>query len=72
MSSVNQFVQSGIHFLNDFRDFIKERAQIEKEYAQKIEALVKKYSSKKDKKALAMTVGDFPKENDTEVDVESR
>lgn len=72
MSSVNQFVQSGIHFLNDFRDFIKERAQIEKEYAQKIEALVKKYSSKKDKKTLAMTVGDFPKENDTEVDVESR
>ncbi|PKC08302.1 FCH-domain-containing protein [Rhizophagus irregularis] len=71
VSSVNQFVQSGIHFLNDFRDFIKERAQIEKEYAQKIEALVKKYSSKKDKKALAMTVGDFPKENDTEVDVES-
>ncbi|PKY45865.1 FCH-domain-containing protein [Rhizophagus irregularis] len=71
VSSVNQFVQSGIHFLNDFRDFVKERAQIEKEYAQKIEALVKKYSSKKDKKALAMTVGDFPKENDTEVDVES-
>lgn len=72
MSSVNQFVQSGIHFLNDFRDFVKERAQIEKEYAQKIEALVKKYSNKKDKKALAMTVGDFPKENDTEADVESR
>ncbi|RIA98362.1 hypothetical protein C1645_731713 [Glomus cerebriforme] len=74
VSSVNQFVQSGIQFLHDFRDFIKERAQIEKEYAQKIETLVKKYSNKKDKKALAMTVGDvstFPKENDAEDNVES-
>ncbi|CAG8475963.1 12432_t:CDS:10 [Funneliformis caledonium] len=74
VSSVNQFVQSGIQFLNEFKDFIKERAQIEKEYAQKIEMLVKKHSNKKDKKALAMTVGDVstsPKENDNEADVEA-
>ncbi|CAI2169478.1 9273_t:CDS:10 [Funneliformis geosporum] len=74
VSSVNQFVQSGIQFLNEFKDFIKERAQIEKEYAQKIEILVKKHSNKKDKKALAMTVGDVStsqKENDSEFDVDS-
>ncbi|CAH1761505.1 3370_t:CDS:10 [Entrophospora sp. SA101] len=30
-SNVNQFVQGGIQFLNEFRDFLKERAQIEKD-----------------------------------------
>ncbi|CAG8754267.1 9858_t:CDS:2, partial [Racocetra fulgida] len=35
-----------------------ERAQIEKEYANKIEALAKKYSTKKEKKAVSMSVGD--------------
>ncbi|CAG8627980.1 13940_t:CDS:10, partial [Cetraspora pellucida] len=58
VTSISQFVQNGILFLNEFRDFVKERAQIEKEYASKIEALAKKYSTKKDKKAVSMSVGD--------------
>ncbi|CAG8633452.1 10160_t:CDS:10 [Dentiscutata erythropus] len=53
---ISQFIQSGIQFLNEFRDFVKERAQIEKEYASKIDALAKKYSTKKDKKAVSMSV----------------
>ncbi|KAF0420928.1 FCH-domain-containing protein [Gigaspora margarita] len=58
ITSVSQFVQNGIQFLNEFRDFVKERAQIEKEYAGKIDALAKKYSTKKDKKAVSMSVGE--------------
>ncbi|CAG8434589.1 6981_t:CDS:10 [Ambispora gerdemannii] len=58
VTAVNQFVQSGIQFLNDIRDFIKERAQIEKDYAHKLETLAKKYASKKDKKSIALSVGE--------------
>ncbi|CAG8725377.1 5701_t:CDS:2, partial [Ambispora leptoticha] len=56
--AVNQFVQGGIQFINDIRDFIKERAQIEKDYAHKLETLAKKYASRKDKKSIALSVGE--------------
>ncbi|CAG8504074.1 11876_t:CDS:10 [Acaulospora colombiana] len=56
-STVNQFVSGGIQFLNEVREFIKERAQIEKEYAGKIEALARKYLLKKEKKEVSMSVG---------------
>lgn len=37
---------------------MKERSQIEKEYASKIEALSKKHLLKKEKKAVSMSIGD--------------
>lgn len=37
----------GVQFISDFREFVKERAQLEKEYSSKLEALVKKYQQKK-------------------------
>ncbi|KAF9933739.1 hypothetical protein FBU30_004540 [Linnemannia zychae] len=51
---INQHIVNGISFLNEFRDFCKERANIERDYAHKIETLVRKYQHKKEKKdALA-------------------
>ncbi|CAG8462865.1 5780_t:CDS:10 [Paraglomus occultum] len=55
---VNQFVQNGIQFLGEFRDFIKERAAIEKEYASKLEAFAKKYTVRKDRRIIGLSVGD--------------
>ncbi|CAG8515065.1 8350_t:CDS:10 [Acaulospora morrowiae] len=59
VATVNQFVSNGIQFLNEVRDFVKERAQIEKEYASKIDALAKKHLSKRDKKEVTMSVGEI-------------
>lgn len=41
---------NGIAFLNEFRDFCKERANIEKDYANRIDGLVRKYQHKREKK----------------------
>ncbi|KAG0270477.1 hypothetical protein BGZ95_001680 [Linnemannia exigua] len=48
--TINQHLVNGISFLNEFRDFCKERANIERDYAHRIEALVRKYQHKKEKK----------------------
>ncbi|KAF9198350.1 hypothetical protein BGZ49_000847, partial [Haplosporangium sp. Z 27] len=48
---INQHLINGITFLNEFRDFCKERASIERDYAHRIEALVRKYQLKKEKKS---------------------
>ncbi|CAG8576472.1 4892_t:CDS:10 [Diversispora eburnea] len=58
VSTVNQYIQNGIQFMHEFREFVKERAQIEKEYASKIEGLAKKHLLKKEKKAISMSIGD--------------
>lgn len=46
---VSQYTQNGIQFAQELRSFFKERSQIEKEHAIKLEQLSKKYSSKLDK-----------------------
>jgi hypothetical protein len=48
-------VADGIAFLDEFRSFAKDRAQIEKEYSQKLESLCKKYNSRRQKIAAAKT-----------------
>jgi len=65
---VNQFVQNGIQFLGEFRDFIKERAAIEKEYASKLEAFAKKHTVKKDRRVIGLSVGDVTGPRDPEYD----
>ncbi|KAG0222948.1 hypothetical protein BGW41_005780 [Actinomortierella wolfii] len=50
---INQYLVNGIAFTNEFRDFCKERANIERDYAHRIDTLVKKYQLKKDKKQAA-------------------
>ncbi|KAF9583613.1 hypothetical protein BGW38_009039 [Lunasporangiospora selenospora] len=49
--TINQHLVNGISFLNEFRDFCKERANIERDYAHRTEALVRKYQSKREKKS---------------------
>ncbi|KAG0292801.1 hypothetical protein BGZ98_002458 [Dissophora globulifera] len=49
--TINQHLVNGINFLNEFRDFCKERATIERDYAHRIETLVRKHQHKKEKKS---------------------
>ncbi|KAG0296963.1 hypothetical protein BGZ96_007999 [Linnemannia gamsii] len=58
--AINQHLVNGISFLNEFRDFCKERANIERDYAHKIEALVRKYQHKKEKKTANTLNGGVP------------
>jgi hypothetical protein len=44
-------VADGIAFLDEFRSFAKDRLQLEREYAQKLDTLCKKYNSKRQKVA---------------------
>ncbi|KAG9072159.1 hypothetical protein KI688_006383 [Linnemannia hyalina] len=53
--TINQHLVNGISFLSEFRDFCKERANIERDYAHRIEALVRKYQHKKEKKTAHAT-----------------
>ncbi|KAI8057681.1 hypothetical protein BDF22DRAFT_3681 [Syncephalis plumigaleata] len=50
LTNVNQLLLNGNVFLNEARDMIKERAQVEREYAHKLETLAKKYRSRMEKK----------------------
>ncbi|KAI1318856.1 hypothetical protein EDD11_005702 [Mortierella claussenii] len=51
-------------FLSEFRDFCKERANIERDYAHRIETLVRKYQHKKEKKLNQSGVPASPIESD--------
>ncbi|KAF9405191.1 hypothetical protein BGZ94_003713 [Podila epigama] len=57
---INQHLVNGISFLNEFRDFCKERANIERDYAHRIEGLVRKYQLKKEKKSNATPTTGVP------------
>ena len=57
---VNAWVSLGVQWLDDIQQFYRERSAIEKEYAQKLSALAKKYFEKKSKKSSSLSVGDNP------------
>lgn len=57
LTIVNSHLSNGLGFLYEVRDFVKEKHQIEKEYARNLEMLVKKHSLKLDKKARELSVG---------------
>ncbi|KAI6826290.1 hypothetical protein KC340_g10336 [Hortaea werneckii] len=57
---VNAWVTNGISWLEDIQSFYRERSAIEKEYAQKLNALAKKYFEKKARKQSQLSVGDTP------------
>lgn len=46
LGDVNTYTQNGISFLTDFREFLKERAKIEHQYAQAMDQLSKTYTKK--------------------------
>ncbi|KAI8333777.1 hypothetical protein EDC96DRAFT_451084 [Choanephora cucurbitarum] len=45
--SILNYVEDGIQSLSQFRNFVKDRSAIEREYAQKLESLCKKYKPNK-------------------------
>lgn len=47
---IKNYVNSSISFLSDFREYLKERAQLEKNYAKDSSSLIQKYVQKCDKK----------------------
>ncbi|KAF2670014.1 FCH-domain-containing protein [Microthyrium microscopicum] len=57
---VNSWVAGGITWLDEIQQFFRDRALIEKEYAQKLSALAKRYHEKKGKKASILSVGETP------------
>lgn len=57
---VNAWVANGIQWLDEIQQFYRERSVIEKEYAQKLNALAKKYFEKKAKRSSSLSVGDTP------------
>ena len=50
----------GIQYLDDVQQFYRERSAIEAEYANKLQALARKYFEKKAKKSASLSVGDTP------------
>ena len=43
LPDIKQYTENGIAYFSDIRDFIKERIDLEREYADKIDKLAKKY-----------------------------
>ncbi|KAK5115361.1 hypothetical protein LTR62_001561 [Meristemomyces frigidus] len=56
----NAWLGGGISWLGEVEQFYRERSGIEKEYAQKLNALAKKYFEKKAKRSSALSVGETP------------
>ncbi|KAI5296125.1 hypothetical protein KEM52_005535 [Ascosphaera acerosa] len=57
---VNAWVALGIDWLDEVQSFYRERSIIEKEYAQKIIQLCRRYHERKAKKSSSLSVGDTP------------
>ncbi|EAW11751.1 putative actin polymerization protein Bzz1 [Aspergillus clavatus NRRL 1] len=57
---VNNWVSTGIQWLDEIQQFYRERSVIEKEYAAKLTALCRKYYDRKAKKISSLSVGDNP------------
>ncbi|KND00988.1 hypothetical protein, variant [Spizellomyces punctatus DAOM BR117] len=49
IKAVDQHVSEGIHFVSEVREFMRERAELEADFARRLEALAKKYAHRKDK-----------------------
>ena len=58
--AVNAWTVNGVTWLDDFQQFYRERAAIEKEYSTKLYGLAKKNFEKKAKRSSSLSVGDTP------------
>lgn len=58
MPAILSHVGEGIHSLSQFRSFIKDKSAIEREYAQKLEHLTRKYKSTSKQKLSENTAQD--------------
>lgn len=62
---VDKYIRNNLHFLGQFREFVKEKADIERDYAKKIESLCKKYTKQGAKRAsLAIAVAEKDRSDD--------
>jgi len=61
--TVNNYILNDIAFIQDFRDLVKERVNIEKEYYHKLENLQKKCVQKSEKRGLSLSIGTAKTEN---------
>jgi hypothetical protein len=46
---INSLAEKQIQFLNEMRDFVKERAQIERDYAHRLDQLSKRFNRQKER-----------------------
>ncbi|KAK5170120.1 Protein BZZ1 [Saxophila tyrrhenica] len=58
--ATNNWISTGVQWLDEIQQFYRERSAIEKEYSQKLSALAKKYYEKKAKRSSSVSVGDTP------------
>ncbi|KAK6200432.1 uncharacterized protein RJT21DRAFT_44083 [Scheffersomyces amazonensis] len=56
----SKWINNGINFLSDIEEFYRERGALEKEHAEKLKLLCKKYFDKKSKLSASLSVGDNP------------
>lgn len=56
----SKWINNGINWLGDIEEFYRERASIEKEYANKLKDLTKRHFEKKAKNSSHLSVGDEP------------
>ncbi|KIO29728.1 hypothetical protein M407DRAFT_21153 [Tulasnella calospora MUT 4182] len=57
---LNKVLENQLSLISDVRDLIRERAALEKEYAQKLQAIARKASEKRSRTAAARIVGEDP------------
>lgn len=63
VQSVNNYLLNDLAFIQDFRELVKERFSIEKEYIHKLENLQKKYVQKNEKRGLSLSIGSIKGQN---------
>ncbi|KAG8882420.1 hypothetical protein FRB98_003726 [Tulasnella sp. 332] len=59
VDSLNNVIEKQLSLLSDVRDLIKERAVLEKDYAQKLQVIARKAAEKRARTAASRVVGDY-------------
>ncbi|KAG9021285.1 hypothetical protein FS837_007382, partial [Tulasnella sp. UAMH 9824] len=57
---LNKVLENQLSLISDVRDLIRERAALEKEYAQKLQVIARKAAEKRSRTAAARIVGEDP------------
>ncbi|KAL7751571.1 Protein BZZ1 [Sorochytrium milnesiophthora] len=54
---VSNHIANGLQFMHDFREFVKERSAVEREYAKNLDALVRRHSVRVEKRMRDLSLG---------------
>jgi len=63
IQAVNNYLTNDLSFIQEFRDIVKERISIEKDYIHKLENLQKRCVQKNEKRGLTLSVGSVKLQN---------